>query len=274
MRHEAQNLLPLGNIIIGNEGKDKTGWRDPVNWFMATVTNESGIVLTAVMTPPWNLTLYATDNIIIDEAIDTLIAGIKETKANDPAFSLPGIITTRELGERTANKYSEAMGVKYRVDKDMRLYELTEVNTDIPLTGVMRRAKESDMSFHPFWVEGFSFDCFGHNSYPKVSPEDYLYQITKRKLFILEDAGMPVSMAMINREMRSICGISQVYTPPYFRGKGYASSIVAQLSSLILKEGFTKCVLYTDLSNPTSNSIYQKIGYRPVADSLEIKFEG
>ena len=54
MRHEAQNLIPLGNIIIGHEGKDKTDWRDPANWYMATVSDSGGIRLTAVMTPPHN----------------------------------------------------------------------------------------------------------------------------------------------------------------------------------------------------------------------------
>ena len=62
MRHEAQNVIPLGNIIIGNAGTDKTGWRDPAHWFMATVSAGGGTVLTAIMTPPHNLTLYATDN--------------------------------------------------------------------------------------------------------------------------------------------------------------------------------------------------------------------
>jgi predicted GNAT family acetyltransferase len=80
-------------------------------------------------------------------------------------------------------------------------------------------------------------------------------------------------MAQKNREMQTVSGVSYVYTPPYFRGKGYATSCVADLSRLLLKEGFTKCVLYTDLANPTSSSIYQKVGYRPVCDSLEIKFE-
>jgi predicted GNAT family acetyltransferase len=73
--------------------------------------------------------------------------------------------------------------------------------------------------------------------------------------------------------MQTVCGVSFVYTPPYFRCKGYATSCVAGLSRMLLKEGFTKCVLYTDLANPTSNSIYRKIGYRPICDSLEIKFE-
>ncbi|WP_258166573.1 GNAT family N-acetyltransferase [Paenibacillus sp. PCH8] len=61
--------------------------------------------------------------------------------------------------------------------------------------------------------------------------------------------------------------------PPYERRKGYATSIVTQISQLALDKGFTKCVLYTDLENPTSNSIYRKIGYMPICDSLQLKFE-
>jgi len=45
MCHEAQNVIPLGNIIIGNAGEDKTDWRDPINWFMATVSNDKGVLL-------------------------------------------------------------------------------------------------------------------------------------------------------------------------------------------------------------------------------------
>jgi len=67
--------------------------------------------------------------------------------------------------------------------------------------------------------------------------------------------------------------VAFVYTPPYYREKGYATSCVAQISQIALEKGFTKCVLYTDLANPISNSIYQKIGYVPVCDSLMLKFE-
>jgi len=76
MRHEAQNVIPLGNIIIGNSGTYKTGWRDPANWFMAFVSDDSGILLTAVMTPPHNLTIYATDNKNNEEALNCLLEGI------------------------------------------------------------------------------------------------------------------------------------------------------------------------------------------------------
>ena len=128
------------------------------------------------------------------------------------------------------------------------------------------------MAFLPFWIEGFNFDCFGHKLSPKPDPEQYRYHIEKKKLYIMEDNGIPVTMAQMNREMQTVCGVSQVYTPPYFRGKGYASSCVAEVSRLILNRGFTKCVLYTDLANPTSNSIYMKIGYKPICDSSDIRF--
>lgn len=107
-------------------------------------------------------------------------------------------------------------------------------------------------------------------------PQDadpYLYRIASKKLYILEDNGIPVSMAGYTREMQTAIGVAFVYTPPYERGKGYATSIVAQISQLALDKGFIKCVLYTDLANPTSNSIYQKIGYMPICDSLQLKFE-
>jgi len=43
MRHEAQNLISLGSILLGKEGKDKFGWRDPANWYMATVSDSDGV---------------------------------------------------------------------------------------------------------------------------------------------------------------------------------------------------------------------------------------
>lgn len=101
----------------------------------------------------------------------------------------------------------------------------------------------------------------------------YRYHISAKKFHVLEVDGVPVSMAGYTRIMPTAIGISFVYTPPYFRGKGYATSCVAQISQMALDKGFSRCVLYTDLQNPISNSIYQEIGYKAVCDSLMLKFE-
>ena len=63
-----------------------------------------------------------------------------------------------------------------------------------------------------------------------------------------------------------------MYTPPELRGRGYATALVAQLSSQLLAEGRRFCFLYTDLANPTSNAIYERIGYVRVCESAEIAF--
>jgi predicted GNAT family acetyltransferase len=66
--------------------------------------------------------------------------------------------------------------------------------------------------------------------------------------------------------------ISTVYTPPALRGRGYASAMVAAASQHALDGGAAACTLNTDLANPTSNKIYQAVGYRPVRDTQIWRF--
>jgi len=267
MRHEAQNMIPLGNIIIGNEGKDKTEWRDPANWFMAAISDADSIQLTAIMTPPHDITLYATDNIINPEAVNCLIDGLKDRE-------LPGVTTEKTLAEYFAKEYTSRRGITFTTTMNQRIYELTAVNPDVQRFGSLRLLEEKDMYFFPYWVEAFHAAKSYGNTEMSI-PQDaelYRYRLSAKKLYVLEDNGIPVSMAGYTREMQTAIGVAFVYTPPYYREKGYATSCVAQISQIALEKGFTKCVLYTDLANPTSNSIYQKIGYVPVCDSLMLKF--
>jgi predicted GNAT family acetyltransferase len=64
-----------------------------------------------------------------------------------------------------------------------------------------------------------------------------------------------------------------VYTPPELRGRGYASALTAAVSQAQLNGGRRYCFLFTDLANPTSNKIYQAIGYEPVCDVDDLRFE-
>jgi predicted GNAT family acetyltransferase len=47
---------------------------------------------------------------------------------------------------------------------------------------------------------------------------------------------------------------------------------VAALSQLLLDRGRRFCALYADLANPTSNRIYEQIGYEPVCDVVDYRF--
>lgn len=267
IRHESQNMILLGNIIIGHEGKDKTDWRDPANWLMAVVSDGSGIRLTALMTPPHNITLYATDNVINPDAVSCLMDALE-------GHDIPGVTTEKTLAEYFAKEYTLRKGLQAQTVMDQRIYECAAVDPGIPKVGTVRLLDENDMHYFPYWLE--AFHAAGVYGRTEMSiPQDaahYRYRLSTKKLYVLEDDGKPVSMAGYTREMQTAIGVAFVYTPPYYRKKGYATSVVAQISALALEKGFTKCVLYTDLANPTSNNIYQKIGYVPVCDSLQLKF--
>jgi predicted GNAT family acetyltransferase len=45
------------------------------------------------------------------------------------------------------------------------------------------------------------------------------------------------------------------------------------VSQHLLDSGLRLCFLYTDLTNPLSNRIYQRIGYRPVCEVVDYMFE-
>lgn len=267
LKDEAQNLIILGNILIGYMEVDKTGWRDPANWLMATASENGKILLTALMTPPHNLTLYSTDNKMRPEALDCLISGLAQE-------NIPGVISEKNLALAFAEKYSASKQLSYSMQMNQRIYELTDLEQNIKTEGTIRLVNTNDMHFLPYWLEAFkAADIYGRTdmNIPQSSQEAQ-YLINSNKTYVLEINGIPVSMAGFSRPLVTAIGIALVYTPPYFRRNGYATSLVTQLSQTALYNGYKKCVLYTDLSNPTSNNIYQKIGYKPVCDSHMLKF--
>jgi predicted GNAT family acetyltransferase len=81
-----------------------------------------------------------------------------------------------------------------------------------------------------------------------------------------------VSMAVSRKPIEGVVRVAGVYTPPEKRKLGYAAACVHALSKHMRDSGYC-CALYTDIANPTSNSIYRRIGYRAVSEVLRYRFE-
>lgn len=92
-------------------------------------------------------------------------------------------------------------------------------------------------------------------------------------MYVWDVAGMVVAMAGHSGPTPHGMRVGPVYTPQDLRGRGYASALVAALSQMLLDGGRQFCFLFTDLANPTSNHIYQTIGYEPVTDVDNYRFE-
>ena len=127
------------------------------------------------------------------------------------------------------------------------------------------------------WYANFHRDGLGDDPDPSRVKKQVLRYMNAEKLYrglmIWDLDGKPVSMAGYSGPTPNGIRIGAVYTPPDLRRKGYASACTAGLSQHLLDLGFQFCFLFTDLLNPTSNHIYQQIGFEPVCDVDQYSFK-
>jgi predicted GNAT family acetyltransferase len=187
---------------------------------------------------------------------------------------LKGVTGPIESSQAFADSWQELTRRTPTLVMHLGVYELERVSFPVPdeRSLIPIDAVSSDVSLK--YIRGFTRDCFPNEEDPDRLAVDMENQQRKNEtLFFWKGAAdvQPVSMASNSRETRNGATISLVYTPPEFRGMGHASRIVAALSDRSLKSGKKFCNLFTDLLNPTSNSIYQKIGYRKIGESKHFK---
>jgi predicted GNAT family acetyltransferase len=112
----------------------------------------------------------------------------------------------------------------------------------------------------------------GHAGEGSAADERWLVaRIERERLWVWEDEGRVVSLVGHQLPAFGAVRVGPVYTPPEYRGHGYASALTADVSRRLREAGDDVC-LFTDLAKPTSNKIYATIGYRPVTDLISYTF--
>ncbi|MET8543408.1 GNAT family N-acetyltransferase [Kitasatospora sp. NPDC004799] len=169
-----------------------------------------------------------------------------------------------------ADAWTAATGTESSVRFEERLYRLGELaDPPRPPAGRHRLAEPADRALAIRWYEEFLVEA-------EVELPDVPRAVDERTaagcLHLWEDGGRPVAMAGSSPVLVGMSRIGPVYTPVGSRGRGYGTAVTAATSAHLLARGATEVLLYTDLANPTSNSIYQQIGYRAVEDSLVMDF--
>lgn len=181
---------------------------------------------------------------------------------------LPGINGEAATAAAFAGHWSERRKSAATPFQGNRLYELLEAGEVAGVEGQLRQALPRDRSLMVHWTRAFQIEI--------DEPTDGTELRVDRGLaageFWLWESGEPMSMAVSRKPVESVVRVAGVYTPPEKRNCGYASACVHALSKHMHDAGY-RCALYTDLANPTSSSIYQRIGYRAVSEVLRYRFE-
>ena len=260
--NESENNLPIGLAYRLAKNPRYYGSESPL---LLSILEQGRTVGVAIMTPPRRLILsrFETSIEVAMAHLTRYLRGIDTP--------IPGVTGPATEAQTFSEYWTEEMaGISARAVMRLRVFEARKV-ADVPLSpGELRLARMADHPLMTQWIVAFSA-TIGEPVDVDSAKSNAQQYIEDRQLYIWDDGG-PVSIATETRPIRNGTTISTVYTPPEHRGKGYATSCVWSLTKKLLSGRYSFCSLYTDLSNPTSNSIYTKIGYVPLGDALSFDF--
>ncbi len=260
--HEIQNNALL-NAVNYNKIFEKYDYPDPCRLF-ATVTDGVGkLALTAVCYSEFDhLYLFETDNRPNNEAVVLLADELKAS-----GYKLKTVRAEQGLVQR----FSHAYGGNFNKKFTLSLMRLDKVIAIPQASGYCRLLNEGDIHFAPYWQKACHEECRLGSANIVRQHIITLAAIEAKVRYIWDDNG-PVSQAHFGDETETVAFIDDVYTPPYYRDKGYATSLVAAVSQILLDSGKKYCALIADADNATSCGIYRKIGYRDVCVMEELEY--
>ncbi|MGW1806551.1 GNAT family N-acetyltransferase [Streptomyces sp. NPDC002078] len=215
-------------------------------------------------TPPFQINVTA----LTPQEADALAVRFAEL-----GRSLPGVSGPKDATESFAAAWERRTGTAVAVDKRQRLYRLGELTVPEPRPqGRARIAGPADRDLLIRWFEEFGEITGGVGQDPGNWADA---RISYGGVTLWETGdGTPLAMAGATPETAGQVRVAPVYTPADLRGRGYAGAVTAEVSRTARAAGVQEILLFTDLDNPTSNGLYQRIGYRPVADFSVWRFGG
>lgn len=255
LKNEALNCLPIGVIqaIIDKVYKD---------YHLFVLENNMDLVGVSYCTPPYPLWISNLD------AQQAQFMATEIFKNNLDPSGLIGPVESVEFFCRHWETLSPTLFIK---KMHMGVYELREVIMPSKINGQMRFASNADSEILRKWSYNFAVDCK-----VEIPSETELDEIVKKCTLEKSRVFYTVNeqiVSMVNSSGKTPNGIrlNYVYTPPEYRKCGYASELVALYSQHLLHSGNKFCFLFTDMGNPTSNKIYQNLGYQKVGEYCHIE---
>jgi Predicted acetyltransferase len=256
---EAEHNLIFG--ICSNLREEPEAFSGPP--YLAVVTVGDRVVAAAIRTPPFRLVLSEIDD---PAAIPLLVADLLDR-------DLPAVMGPVEHVRAFVEEWAARGGPAAHLVESERIFRLTAVRPPRPVPGRRRVAVPGDRRLVAAWFEAFMREVSDDADPAEVAATTDRWLAGRGRTLYLWEDGDAVSLCGVGGPTPNGIRIGPVYSPPEARGRGYASALVATVSQAELDAGRRFCFLFTDQANPTSNHIYQTIGYEPVRDVDVYRFD-
>lgn len=240
-----------------------TAMRRPVADAVLITLHDNGNVVGAVLqTPPFPLLVSAMPI----EAADVAAKAVHTVKSR-----LSGANGPVEAVDAFNKAWTALTGVEARLSFEARLFELGDL-TPPQVEGRPRIGTDGDLPLITHW-HGLFMDETLHGTRRQPADDSARESLNPGNINMFwEVDGKTVALAGARGPIAGMVRVAPVYTPSELRGRGYGSAITAAVSQWAIDQGAEHVLLFTDLKNPTTNHIYQTIGYRPLGDSAEYTF--
>ncbi|MET1060942.1 MAG: GNAT family N-acetyltransferase [Nocardioides sp.] len=240
------------------------------HWYVAA-RDAGTIVGVAMRTAPFEP--YPLFLLPMPEAAALLLARELHARAEAITGANGALPATRTFADETARLTGGEVGVSMHT----RLFELGQLTAPTPPPGRLRPVTEDEAGLALDWFRAFHRDADEQAGRPPgdghaetfFDLDDMLVRIHGERVWFWDDGG-PVHLTGANDPAYGVARIGPVYTPKELRGRGYAGAAVAEVSRRIVAAGARAC-LFTDQANPTSNRLYETLGYRPVVDMANLR---
>ena len=178
------------------------------------------------------------------------------------------------IGPRPSlDSFAGAFGGTWHSTQHHALYECRTVHPPRPVAGWRRVASAGDRALLADWIQAFSDEAIGDGATRDAAEAlaDRHIRDGSMWLWCVDDEPVACTGA-VGRTPHGI-RLNSVYTPPAQRRRGYASALVGYLTAELLASGREFVFLYADRGNPTANGIYQRLGYRLIAEAGEMRLD-
>lgn len=266
LKEEAKNEIMLG-ILLEHENDSIQ------NWIIGRIENNGEVkAIFLVEDERKGLLIYSLEEYISAEVADCLVDNLLSLN-----IDLKEVLTSKENSKLIGKKYAEKSGKEMYIEQNMYIMMFDEIDEQCLLVENERIEKLEKETVDYDSLKENIIEMYRDNFRGRDCSEEEAIKVAeaflRKGIYVLRnETGEIVSQAVTVRKQINCCAIGGVITLERHRGHGYAKRLVHTLSNKLLKDGYEKVVLHVNSQNEPALSIYSKIGFEKIDETIKVKF--